>query len=92
MQVVVEGEVIEEVGKVIWSSTAQRQRIDLKGLTLVPELIDVHVYVIASTADLGLKVQLPNAQIVMRAFKLMGEMLRTSFTTVSDVGAIRGEA
>ncbi|SMC48879.1 amidohydrolase family protein [Rhizobium sp. RU36D] len=84
MQVLVEGEMIREVGKAVSSTTAQR--IDLKGLTLMPGLIDAHVHVVASTADLGLNGQLPDALITVRAFKLMGEMLRRGFTTVRDVG------
>ncbi len=65
MQVLVEGEMIREVGKAVSSSTSQR--IDLKGLTLMPGLIDAHVHVVASTADLGLNGQLPDALITVRA-------------------------
>lgn len=84
VQVLVQDDLIREVGPAITSGTAER--IDLAGKTLVPGLIDAHVHVVASTADLGRNGQLPDALITVRAFKLMGEMLNRGFTTVRDVG------
>ncbi len=84
MQVLVEGDTIREVGANITGSSAQR--IDLGGRTLMPGLIDAHVHVVASMANLGLNAQLPDAIVTVRAFKLMGEMILRGFTTVRDVG------
>jgi len=84
VQVLVEGGSIHEVEKNIASASAQR--IDLSGKTLMPGLIDAHVHVVASTADLGQNGMLPDALVTVRAFKIMGEMLARGFTTVRDVG------
>ncbi|WP_019567209.1 amidohydrolase family protein [Agrobacterium sp. 10MFCol1.1] len=84
VQVLVEGGSIREVEKNIASASAQR--IDLSGKTLMPGLIDAHVHVVASTADLGQNGMLPDALVTVRAFKIMGEMLARGFTTVRDVG------
>ncbi|MGV1901499.1 amidohydrolase family protein [Agrobacterium sp. 22-3674b3] len=84
VQVLVEGGSIREVEKNIASASAQR--IDLSGKTLLPGLIDAHVHVVASTADLGQNGMLPDAVVTVRAFKIMGEMLARGFTTVRDVG------
>jgi imidazolonepropionase-like amidohydrolase len=84
VQVLIEGGIIREVGTSIGSGTAQR--IDLTGKILMPGLIDAHVHVVASTADLDLNGRLPDPLITVRAFKLMGEMLNRGFTTVRDVG------
>ena len=84
VQVLVEGGSIREVEKNI--ATASAQRIDLSGKTLMPGLIDAHVHVVASTADLGQNGMLPDALVTVRAFKIMGEMLARGFTTVRDVG------
>jgi imidazolonepropionase-like amidohydrolase len=84
VQVLVEGGSIREVEKNI--ASASSQRIDLSGKTLMPGLIDAHVHVVASTADLGQNGMLPDALVTVRAFKIMGEMLARGFTTVRDVG------
>ncbi|WIE35933.1 metal-dependent hydrolase family protein [Agrobacterium tumefaciens] len=84
VQVLVEAGSIREVEKNIASASAQR--IDLSGKTLMPGLIDAHVHVVASTADLGQNGMLPDALVTVRAFKIMGEMLARGFTTVRDVG------
>ncbi|SHM33825.1 metal-dependent hydrolase family protein [Roseibium suaedae] len=84
VDVLVEGNVIREVGEGLKSSAVET--IDLKGKTLMPGLIDAHVHVVASLADLGKNAKLPDALVTIRAFKLMGEMLGRGFTTVRDVG------
>lgn len=80
----IEGNMIREVGTSV--SSASAERIDLSGKILMPGLIDAHVHVVASTADLGRNGQLPDPLVTVRAFKLMGEMLNRGFTTVRDVG------
>jgi len=85
MSVLVEGRHIREVcDRPIASATAER--LDLAGHTLMPGLIDAHVHVVASMANLGANALLPDALVAMRAAKLMGEMLARGFTTVRDVG------
>ncbi|TRL39519.1 metal-dependent hydrolase family protein [Rhizobium straminoryzae] len=84
VNVLIEGNTIRDVGASLSSVSAER--IDLSGKILMPGLIDAHVHVVASTADLGRNGQLPDPLVTVRAFKLMGEMLHRGFTTVRDVG------
>ncbi|NBD00027.1 amidohydrolase family protein [Atlantibacter hermannii] len=60
--------------------------VDLKGKTLMPGLIDCHVHVIASSANLGHNAMLPDSLVTARAAKIMQGMLNRGFTTVRDVG------
>jgi len=81
----VEGGLIRQVSdRPIADGTARR--IDLKGKTLMPGLIDCHVHVIANSANFGQNALLPDALVALQAVKLMGEMLHRGFTTVRDVG------
>lgn len=61
-------------------------RLDLGGRTLMPGLIDCHVHVIATTADLGANALLPDSLITARSSRIMRDMLMRGFTTVRDVG------
>lgn len=60
--------------------------IDLTGRTLMPGLIDCHVHVIATTADLGANMLLPDSLVTARATPILKGMLERGFTTVRDVG------
>lgn len=60
--------------------------IDLEGRTLMPGLIDCHVHVIATTADLGANALLPDSLVAARATPILEGMLMRGFTTVRDVG------
>lgn len=60
--------------------------IDLKGRTLMPGLIDLHVHVIAVELNLAQQVHLPNVMVTLRATRVMQGMLRRGFTTVRDAG------
>ncbi|UJW30683.1 amidohydrolase family protein [Saccharothrix sp. AJ9571] len=58
--------------------------IDLRGAVVVPGLIDAHVHVTASTADLGsLPAQSPS-YVAAHSMNTMGRMLDRGFTTVRD--------
>ncbi|MBY5508542.1 amidohydrolase family protein [Rhizobium leguminosarum] len=60
-------------------------RVDLKGRTLMPGLIDAHVHVIATLVDLAKNAELPSSLIALRTRKIMHEMLMRGFTTVRDL-------
>jgi imidazolonepropionase-like amidohydrolase len=85
MHVLIEGDVIREVSGKPIKATAN-QTIDLKGRTLMPGLIDCHVHVIATMANLGQNAYLPDALVALRAAKIMEGMIARGFTTVRDVG------
>ncbi|EGH18617.1 prolidase, partial [Pseudomonas savastanoi pv. glycinea str. race 4] len=54
--------------------------------TLMPGLIDCHVHVLASNANLGMNALQPNAIIMYRALPILAAMLNRGFTTVRDAG------
>lgn len=84
LSVLVEGDMIREVGPSVTSAGAEV--IDLAGRTLMPGLIDAHVHVVACTANLGVNAALPDALVAHRSAKIMHAMLMRGFTTVRDVG------
>ena len=78
-----------EVGKGL-KLTADEE-LDLKGGIVMPGLIDCHVHVIATSANLGLNAELPDSLVALRSAQLMRNMLMRGFTTVRDLGgATRG--
>jgi imidazolonepropionase-like amidohydrolase len=85
MQVLVEGGTIREVSERPIASAAA-ERVDLGGRTLMPGLIDAHVHVVATTANLAQNALLPDALIAHRAARIMRGMLHRGFTTVRDLG------
>jgi len=60
--------------------------LDLAGRTLMPGLIDCHVHVVATLADLGANALLPDALVALRSAAIMRGMLGRGFTTVRDLG------
>jgi imidazolonepropionase-like amidohydrolase len=79
------GGTIHEVSdRAIVDSAARR--IDLKGKTLMPGLIDCHVHVIAALVDLGRNANLPDPLVAYHAARIMKGMLHRGFTTVRDLG------
>lgn len=62
------------------------EALDLKGQIVMPGLIDCHVHVIATTADLGANAELPNSWIALKSAEMMKAMLMRGFTTVRDLG------
>lgn len=85
IEVLIEGERIAQVSDGPIEAPEARV-IDLKGRTLMPGLIDCHVHVIATTADLGANTLLPDSLVAARATPIMKGMLERGFTTVRDVG------
>jgi imidazolonepropionase-like amidohydrolase len=60
--------------------------IDLRGMTLMPGLIDAHVHVTAATANFAELETWSPAYAAARAGELMRAMLMRGFTTVRDTG------
>ncbi len=74
------GNIIAEVSNGPIRDT-QARRIDLRGKTLMPGLIDCHVHVIAAMLDLGRNAALPDALVAYHAARIMMDMLHRGFTT-----------
>lgn len=60
--------------------------IDVAGKTVMPGLIDCHVHVLASHANLGINAAQPNILSVIKALPIMQAMLERGFTSVRDAG------
>ncbi|MCR6478852.1 amidohydrolase family protein [Variovorax sp. ZS18.2.2] len=83
--ILVEQGVVREVSdKPLQSKTARV--IDVKGKTVMPGLIDLHVHVIAVELNLSRQVHMPNVLITLRSVPMLRGMLRRGFTTVRDAG------
>jgi imidazolonepropionase-like amidohydrolase len=67
--------------------TAPRaERIDLRGQTLMPGLIDAHVHVTAISGNFAELARSSPFYVSAKAAEIMNGMLRRGFTTVRDVG------
>ena len=84
VDIVIENGLITDVGPKL--SARANGELDLKGLTVMPGLVDCHVHVMASTANLGLNASLPSSLIAAKSARLMNDMLMRGFTTVRDLG------
>lgn len=62
------------------------QRIDARGLTVMPGLIDCHVHVVASSFNLGSLARQPNVFTMLRGLPIMKAMMMRGFTSVRDAG------
>jgi imidazolonepropionase-like amidohydrolase len=67
-------------------TAAGAEVIDCGGRTLMPGLIDCHVHVTATLANIGQNALLPDSLVAYRAAAIMKGMLERGFTTVRDVG------
>lgn len=83
--VLVVGDTIAEVGgpEIVAGSA---RVIDVRGMTLMPGLIDAHVHVTAVTADLAALPEWSPTYVTARAARVLAGMLLRGFTTVRDVG------
>ena len=77
-----ENKISELSDKEIKSSTAMK--IDAKGKTLMPGLIDAHVHITATSLDLGSISKNPHSFNVLKSAKLAEAMLMRGFTSVRD--------
>jgi imidazolonepropionase-like amidohydrolase len=76
--------VVREAGHGLTAPDGAR-RIDLGGAYVLPGLIDSHVHIMASTADLAEMSRWPVTYNAHRTARLLGEMLDRGFTTVRDM-------
>src|SRR5260370_10353290 len=83
--VLVEGDRILEVGGADVQAS-DVQSFDLRGMTLMPGLIDAHVHVIAVTADLARLAEWSPAYVTARAARVLVGMLRRGVSTGRAVG------
>jgi len=83
--VLVEDGLVKEVSDRPLSASTARV-VNLRGRTLMPGLIDLHVHVLATQLDLAAQTLLPDALVTMRAVPILAAMLRRGFTTVRDAG------
>ncbi|WP_321814804.1 MULTISPECIES: amidohydrolase family protein [unclassified Paraburkholderia] len=60
--------------------------VDVRGKTVMPGLIDCHVHVLASNANLGSNAAQPNILAAIRALPILDAMLARGFTSVRDAG------
>ena len=79
-----EGKIIELDSNT--KALANEDVYDLKGKFVIPGLIDSHVHVIASTANLGDIASLSPSYVAISAAENMKNMLNRGFTTVRDMG------
>src|SRR5262249_31095308 len=66
------------------AAPAETPRIDLHGAYVLPGLIDCHVHIMASTADLAEMSRWPISYNAHHTARLLGQMLDRGFTTVRD--------
>ena len=85
-QVTLAGDRITQVRPAGATADPQADRPDVRGLTVMPGLIDAHVHVKAWHADLSVVPRQPASYTALRAAALLAGMLRRGFTTVRDAG------
>jgi imidazolonepropionase-like amidohydrolase len=76
--------VVSEAAPALRGSPDAR-RVDLAGACVLPGLIDSHVHIRASTADVADLARWPVTYNAHRTAQLLGEMLDRGFTTVRDM-------
>jgi imidazolonepropionase-like amidohydrolase len=85
ISVLVEDGIVTEVSDTaIASSTATR--IDLRGRTLMPGLIDAHIHVVLTEVNLRLLADVPLTLLAAKGSVAMRAMLHRGFTTLRDTG------
>jgi imidazolonepropionase-like amidohydrolase len=85
LDVVVESDRIVDVSESRLSSSVAT-RIDLRGRTLMPGLIDAHVHAYFPSVDVGQGDRMPATAVAHWAARMLGASLRRGFTSVRDTG------
>src|SRR4051812_28476815 len=85
IEVLIEDDRVAEVGDRPISA-ARATRIDLKGRTLMPGLIDAHIHIFLAEVNLAYLETMPLTLLAAKATVTMREMLMRGFTTVRDTG------
>jgi imidazolonepropionase-like amidohydrolase len=67
-------------------SSASATRIDLRGRTLMPGLIDCHIHVVLTEVNLRLLADVPLTLLAAKGSVAMRAMLHRGFTTLRDTG------
>jgi imidazolonepropionase-like amidohydrolase len=67
-------------------SSASSTRIDLRGRTLMPGLIDCHIHVVLTEVNLRLLADVPLTLLAAKGSVAMRAMLHRGFTTLRDTG------
>jgi imidazolonepropionase-like amidohydrolase len=83
--VLVEGDRIVEVSQGALRAPGAR-RVDCRGRTLMPGLIDAHVHCVITTMDLAAMERRPVSLVAQEARVVLEQMLRRGFTSVRDAG------
>jgi imidazolonepropionase-like amidohydrolase len=83
--VVVDGDRVVEVGPTAAVKAGAATDLDVRGLTVMPGLVDAHVHVMAATADLGALERWSPSYVTAHAAGILRGMLERGFTTVRDV-------
>ena len=83
VDVLVENNLIKEVSDRPVRASVDRT-IDLRGKTLMPGLIDLHVHAIATQLNIPQLIHVPNLLVTLRSTLVLRGMLRRGFTTVRD--------
>jgi imidazolonepropionase-like amidohydrolase len=83
--VLVEDDLIVEVSEGSLRAEGAR-RVDCRGRTLMPGLIDAHVHCVITTMDLAAMERRPVTLVAQEARVVLEQMLRRGFTTVRDAG------
>jgi imidazolonepropionase-like amidohydrolase len=89
MAVVVEGKHITKVASARrFRPPADARVIDVRGMCVLPGLIDAHVHLAAIGTDIMTEMRKPAAVIAMRIRQVIEATLDAGFTTVRDAGMI----
>ncbi|MCW3476429.1 metal-dependent hydrolase family protein [Limobrevibacterium gyesilva] len=85
IEVLVENGLVKEVSdRPIHAASAQR--IDLRGRTLMPGLIDAHIHIVLTEVNLQLLSDVPLTLLAAKGSTSMRAMLMRGFTTLRDTG------
>ena len=87
IEVLIEDDRVREVSdRPIGARGANATRIDLRGRTLMPGLIDAHVHIFLAEVNLALLEGMPLTLLTTKAVVNARNMLMRGFTTVRDTG------